>query len=100
MQPQLPILFSAIYRGPIHSLTVTTMVFQPSDISTRSPSDLERAQEAKQCVFALLRIALVMRHKTHLSYEQKPCMLLSMKYWLVYRDPRTDLLQSPYNWVV
>ena len=35
----------------------------------------------------------------HLSYE-KIHLLLSMKYWLVYRDPYIGLFESPYNWVV
>ena len=34
------------------------------------------------------------------KWATKKNLLLSMKYWLVYRDPCLGLLKSPYNWVV
>ena len=36
----------------------------------------------------------------HVSHGPKNPALLSMKYWMVNRDPYNGLLQSLYNWVV
>ena len=37
---------------------------------------------------------------SHVSHEKNRSPLLSMKYWLVNRDPYNELLYSPYAWVV
>ena len=44
--------------------------------------------------------SLVTAVTNHLSHGPKNPPILSMKYWLVNRDPYNGLLYSLYNWVV